>query len=149
MAEVARGGEQREGYVAAPRRPVVPAADDEEAMRDAQRVELLRERRVLLAQPVVRAAVEPDEGPGLAQRGGCGPDLAERAVGGEQGAAVVEDRTDVRCALVPRPALEHAELAGMVHPDVDRAVAALGEAPERARPRARDRAVAPVDGGQE
>ena len=55
------GGEQRPRGVAAPERPVVAAADEEEAVAEPGLRERGRECRVLRAEPVVGAAVEPEK----------------------------------------------------------------------------------------
>src|SRR5262249_34370961 len=79
-------------------------------------------------------------------------DLCQRvqgAVRAEQRRIPSEDARQVARPLVPGPALEHAELAGMVETDVERAVAAFrqpGEHPSRA---ATNGAVSRVNGPDE
>ena len=69
----------------------------------------------------------------------------ERRVRSEAFEVAPEDVVAVSGTLVSRPALDDAELPGMVQCDVDRAVAAFGKACDRTRVRARDRAVARID----
>src|SRR5581483_8302348 len=73
----------------------------------------------------------------------------ERRVRAHEPRARAEDRAQRVGRLVARPALDDAELAGVVDGDVDRAVAALREAADRARRAARDRAEATVDRAHE
>src|SRR5581483_64587 len=108
-----RGGEQRVGRVAAPQRPVVPAAHDAVAVRQAERRELLRERGVLLLEVVVLAAVEPDVGVRLAQLRRRAVDHQRRAVPLDRGLVGAEDRPQPVGVLAAGPALEHLELAGV------------------------------------
>src|SRR5205085_10609208 len=135
MAEVGRGGQERAARLAAPEPPVVAAADEEEAVRDAEAGEVGGEVLVLLAQPVGGPGVEPHVRVHAAKGRRDGVKRLERAVLREKIRLAAEDRAQVVGLLVARPALEDVELAGVVQADVERAVAALREAAERA-PRA-------------
>src|SRR5438874_2295499 len=73
--QVARGGEQRPRGVAAPKRPVVAAADEVEAMREMLPRKRVCKGSVLRPEPVVGAAVEPHERVRPPQ---CGGDAVER-----------------------------------------------------------------------
>src|SRR5919197_2957717 len=131
MGEVGRRSQEREARLAAPERPVVAAADEEEAVRDAEAGELRREGAILLAEQVGRPGVEPDVRVRAAKLRRDGVERLRRAVAGQHLRVAAEDRAEVVGLLVARPALEHLELAGVVQADVECAVAPLGEAAER------------------
>src|SRR4249920_2699474 len=120
-------GEQRPRRVAPPERPVVPAAHQEEPMRQMVVLQRGGERRVLGPELVVRATEEPEVCVRPSKRRCYRGQREARAVPCEQGASMTEDRADVVRALVARPALEHAKLAGVVQSDVERAVPAFGK----------------------
>src|SRR5262249_58629244 len=113
------------GRIAPPERPVVPARDEPQAVRDAVALQQRREVEVLPEKTIVPTRVEPEEGVRTAQlRSGRG-DRVERRVVHEQRASVAEERAEVVGFLVAGPALDEAELPGVVNRDVDRAVTAL------------------------
>src|SRR5581483_2879878 len=100
--------------VPAPESPVVPPADDTQAVRDALAREERRECEVLSEEAVVAARVQPEEDVGAGQRR-CRPaKRVERRVPHEQRSAVSEDGRDRVGFLVARPALDETELARMV-----------------------------------
>src|SRR5256886_3978491 len=145
MREVGRRDGDRLPSVAPPERPGVATGDEEEVVRHTQALQLGREALVLALQRVLRARVEPDERAFLPQLGGDQREGERWAVVAEPGLVPAEDRPHVVGLLVARPALEHPELAWVVEPDVERRVAALGEAPDRPARTRRDRAIALVD----
>src|SRR5207248_4158657 len=116
-----------------------------EPVRESRPAELGGERRVLGPEVVVRAAVEPEIGVCASERGSRGGERECGTVRLKERPLVPEDGADVVRAFVARPALEYAELAGVMEADVERAVAALrqpGEAPSASRA---DRPVPLVD----
>src|SRR5437763_4236012 len=148
-SEVLARGQVSVGRVAAPERPVVAPVHDAEPMCDPVLLELRDERLVLAEEAIVAAAVEPEEGVGPPQRRRGGPERVERRVQREERAFVTEDRAEVVGLLVARPALDEAELAGMVDRDVDRAVTALRQAADPASAIGADRAETSVHGPDE
>ena len=94
--QVLRCREQRAGRLVAPDCPVVPTADEPEAMADTGAGELGRESRVLHVERVRRAGVGPHIGSGRAQRPGDVRQRGERAVRREQRASAAEDALQIR-----------------------------------------------------
>src|SRR6266849_974261 len=131
--------------VVAPDRPVVAAVDEPVLVRQAERGELACECRVLLAEVVGRARVEPEvrAKPAQARRGP--PYKESRVVRRQELEVRTEDRAQLVRLLVSRPALDDGELAWVVNRYVDRAVAALREPRDRAAACGRDRPVVRVD----
>src|SRR5947208_15213527 len=148
-SEVLARGQVGVGRVPAPERPVVAPVHDAEPVCDPMSLEFRDERLVLAEKAIAAAAVEPEKGVGLPQRRRGGPERVERTVPCEERAFVTEDRAEVVGLLVARPALDEAELAGMVDCDVDRAVTALRQAADPASAIGADRAETSVHGADE
>ena len=123
----------------------LPADRREEAVRNAQVPELMREEAILRRLPIVGAGVEPEERVRTAHLARDLWQQGERCVGGELDLVLAENRRDVGRCLAPGPALDDSEFARMVERDVDRPVAALGEADDPARVGSGDRPVPRID----
>jgi hypothetical protein len=108
------------------------SVDDEVAVRYPSASQCARERRVLEAQTVCRPRVEPDVGVRAPQRRCLPRQLEQRAVERDPRLIAAEDRMEVIGEFVARPALQRSELSWVVQADIQRAVATLGEAAERA-----------------
>src|SRR5579875_3331662 len=143
--EAAGRGEIGGHGLLAPERPVVPAARLEVAVRDVEPGQLAGEGPVLQAELVAAAGVDPEVRAAGSQLGRNPRQHGHRVVLRQQLQAGAEDRADRVGALVPRPALDDAELVRAVEGDVDRAVPALGEARDCARRRLGNRPEAVVD----
>src|SRR5438132_2927597 len=145
MSQPPRRSEQRHLRVPAPDRPVVPAGDLEVVVLDAGLRQLLAELAVLTVKWIVGARVEPEEDVCPTECVRHFGQSLERCVGCQALALVPEDRGNPRRLLVARPALDHMELGRVVEGDVDGAVAALRQAPERTAGGGRNRTIGRID----
>src|ERR1700694_1097441 len=131
--------------VAAPDAPIVTASDDEELVVNSVLSERLEERPVLEPERVHDPGVGPDERVPAPQLLRYLLQELRRTVVSHAPRICAEDARDVLRQLVARPALDHAELAGVVEGDVDRAVSARGQTADRTGVPGADRPVATVD----